>query len=332
VTEGSGRRGPGNPQAVPRSDKEAPQGGAPVGRAPLPPARVTVLGPGGVGGLLAGLLARRGDRVTCLAPPATAAHLAANGLELRSPALGDARVAVEAATRLDHPVDVCFVTVKAAQLGAAVEAVPAGALGDGLVVPFLNGIDHVAWLRGRYPPDQVVAGTIRVESTRVGPGVIEHASPFAVVELAAGKAPRVRVEELAARLAETGLDVTVRDDEATTLWSKLAVLAPIALVTTWTAAPFGEARAGHRDELAAVTHEIARAARADGVELDPAAILAIIDQFPDGHRSSMQKDATAGRPIELDAIGGTILRAADRAGTGAPVTARLVADLRERFG
>ena len=298
----------------------------------LPPARVAVLGPGGVGGLLAALLARRGDRVTCLAPPATAAHLAADGLELRSPALGDARVAVEAATRLDHPVDVCFVTVKAAQLGAAVEAVPAEALGDGLVVPFLNGIDHVAWLRGRYPPDQVVAGTIRVESTRVGPGVIEHASPFAVVELAAGKAPRARVEELGARLAETGLEVAVRDDEATTLWSKLAVLAPIALVTTWTAAPFGEARAGHRDELAAVTHEIARAARADGVELDPAAILAILDQLPDGMRSSMQKDAAAGRPIELDAIGGTILRAADRAGTQAPVTARLVADLQRRFG
>jgi ketopantoate reductase len=53
----------------------------------LPPARVAVLGPGGVGGLVAALLARRGDQVTCLAPPATAAALAANGLELRSPAL-----------------------------------------------------------------------------------------------------------------------------------------------------------------------------------------------------------------------------------------------------
>jgi 2-dehydropantoate 2-reductase len=302
---------------------------------PLPPARVAVLGPGGVGGLLAGLLARRGDQVTCLAPPATAAHLAAHGLELRSPALGDARVRVEAASRLEHPVDVLFVTVKATQLAAAVEAVPAGALGDGLVVPFLNGIDHVAWLRQRYPPDQVVAGTIRVESTRVGPGVIEHASPFAVVELAAATSPRDRrdrVEELAARLAETGLDVTVRDDEAATMWSKLAVLAPIALVTTWAAAPFGEARAGHWDEVVAVAHEIVAAATADEVELDPAAVVALLARVPDGMRSSMQKDAAAGRPIELDAIGGTILRAAGRAGTNAPVTARLVAGLRERSG
>jgi 2-dehydropantoate 2-reductase len=299
---------------------------------PLPPARVAVLGPGGVGGLVAAVLARRGDQVTCLAPPATAAELAANGLELRSPALGDVKVAVAAASRLDHPVDVCFVTVKAGQLAAAVEAVPPETLGDGLVVPLLNGIDHVAWLRERYPPDQVVAGTIRVESTRVGPSVIEHASPFAVVELAAGKAPRSRVEELGARLAETGLDVTVRDDEAATLWSKLAVLAPIALVTTWTAAPYGEARAGHRDELVAVVGEIVEAAAADGVELDEAAIVGLLEKIPDGMRSSMQKDAAAGRPIELDAIGGTILRAADRAGSDAPVTARLVADLRERFG
>ena len=299
---------------------------------PLPPARVAVLGPGGVGGLVAALLARRGDQVTCLAPPATAAHLAANGLELRSQALGDAKVTVAAASRLDHPVDALLVTVKATQLERAVEAVPADALGDGLVVPFLNGIDHVAWLRGRYPPDQVVAGTIRVESTRVGPGLIEHASPFAVVELAAGKAPRRRGEELAARLAETGLDVAVRDDEAATLWSKLALLAPIALVTTWTAAPYGEARAGHWDELAAVAHEIVEAAAADGVELDEAAIVGLLEKIPDGMRSSMQKDAAAGRPIELDAIGGAILRAAERANTEAPVTARLVADLRERFG
>ena len=229
-------------------------------------------------------------------------------------------------------MDVLFVTVKAAQLPEAVEAAPAGALGGGLVVPFLNGIDHLAWLRDRYPPDQVVAGTIRIESTRVGPGLIEHASPFAVVELATGQpSRRAEVEALGARLAETGLDVTVRDDEAGALWAKLAVLAPIALVTTWVAAPFGEARAGHRDELVAVVAEIAAAARADGVELDETATIGLVERVPDAMRTSMQKDAAAGRPIELDAIGGSVLRAADRAGTDAPVTARLVADLRTRY-
>jgi 2-dehydropantoate 2-reductase len=177
-----------------------------------------------------------------------------------------------------------------------------------------------------------VAGTIRIETTRVAPGRIEHASPFALVELAAGPAPRDRVEALGARLAAIGLEVTVRDDEAFVLWSKLSVLAPIALVTTWKAAPYGEARAGHWDEVVGVAREITAAARADGVVLDEAATVAILERIPDAMRSSMQKDAAAGRPIELDAIGGAILRAAERAGIDAPVTARLVAELSARYG
>jgi 2-dehydropantoate 2-reductase len=295
------------------------------------PWRVAVLGPGGIGGLLGALLAGQGDDVVCLAPPATAAHIAANGLELRSPMLGDAKVEVWAATRLEEPVDVCFVTVKATQLERAVEAVPADALGDGLVVPFLNGIDHVAWLRERYPPEQVVAGTIAIESTRVAPGVIEHVSPFAIVQLAVGRAGRTPVEDLAARLAAIGLEVTVRDDEAQILWTKLGILAPIALVTTWAAAPLGEARTRHRDELLAITHEIIQAARADGVELDETVSIRMLESAPATMKSSMQRDAEAGRPIELDAIGGAVLRAAERAGIDAPVTARLVAELRARY-
>jgi 2-dehydropantoate 2-reductase len=295
-----------------------------------PPLRVAVLGPGGIGGLLAALLASQGNPVTCVAPAATAAHLAVHELQLRSRMLGDVQVAVRGTTRLEEPVDVCVVAVKATQLERAAAAVPAAVLGDGLVVPFLNGIDHVAWLRSRYPADQVVAGTIRIESTRVAAGVIEQVSPFGVVELAAAEANRDRVEDLAGRLDAAGLDVTVRDDEAFTLWSKLSILAPIALVTTWVGAPLGEARARHRDAAVAVIGEIVRAARADGVELDEALAVRVLDGAPAGMRSSMQKDAEAGRPIELDAIGGAVLRAAARAGVEAPVTAKLVAELRAR--
>jgi 2-dehydropantoate 2-reductase len=301
-----------------------------VDRRELTPWRVAVLGPGAVGGLLGALLARRGDEVTCLAPPATADHLAANGLELRSPMLGDVKVAVRAATRLEGPVDACLVTVKATQLERAVEAVPPEALGGGLVVPFLNGVDHVAWLRERYPPEQVVAATIAVESTRVAPGVIQHDSPFVIVQVAHGPADPGRVEELAARLAEVGLDVTVRDREAFALWTKLAMLAPIALLTTWAGAPIGEARARHPDELVALAREATQAALAEGVELDAEANLRRLSGLPASMKSSMLKDAEAGQPLEVDAIGGAVLRAAERAGIDVPVTSRLVADLRTR--
>ena len=303
-----------------------------MARGPLAPWRVAVLGPGAVGGLLGALLARRGDEVVCLAPPATAAHIARHGLQLRSPMLGDATVAVRAASRLEEPVDACFVTVKATQLERAVEAVPAEALGGGLVIPFLNGVDHVGWLRERYPADQVVAATIAVESTRVAPGVIEHDSPFVIVQVAHGPADPDRVEGLAARLAEVGLDVTVRDSEAFALWTKLALLAPTALLTTWAGAPIGEARARHPDELVALAREAAQAALAEGVTLDPEVTVKRLQALPASMKSSMLKDAEAGLPLEVDAIGGAVLRAAERAGIDVPVTARLVAELRARSG
>jgi 2-dehydropantoate 2-reductase len=41
----------------------------------------------------------------------------------------------------------------------------------------------------------------------------------------------------------------------------------------------------------------------------------------------MQRDAEAGRALELDAIGGAVLRAAKRHGIPAPTTARLVSEL-----
>jgi 2-dehydropantoate 2-reductase len=295
------------------------------------PWRVAVLGPGGIGGLLAALAARDGDKVTCIAPPATAAHLREHGIEVRSSRFGSFRVPVDAGTRLEAPVDVCYVAVKATSLEPALDGVPPAALGDGLVVPFLNGIDHVDLLRRRYPAEQVVAGTIRIESARVAPGVIEHPTGFAAVELAPGPAARPRVEELAARLERAGFDVRIREDERWMLWAKLSVLAPIALLGTHEDAPVGVVRERRRDDFAAVVHEITAAAKAaDGVELDPRVPLGMLERVPASMRSSMQRDAEAGKPLELDAIGGTILRAAARGGVEAPVTARLVSEIGAR--
>ncbi len=299
--------------------------------------RIAVLGPGGIGGLLGALLARHGDEVTCIAPAATAAHLREHGLELRSARFGSFHVPVAAATELAGPVDVCFVTVKTTRLAEAVPAVPAATLGGGLLVPFQNGIDHVAWLRERYPADQVVAGTIAIESARVATGVIEQHSPFSLVELSAHTADRDRVEALAERLRAVGLDVRVRDDELRMLWAKLVVLAPIALVGTHERAPLGEVRERRGDDLAAVVHEIVETARAaDGVELDAGTPLRMVQAAPASMRSSMLRDLEAGNPIELDAIGGSIVRAAARACGGAgvpvPVTAKLVEDLRASGG
>ncbi|MEU6282204.1 2-dehydropantoate 2-reductase [Streptomyces sp. NPDC047028] len=289
---------------------------------------VAILGPGGIGGLLAALLSRAGHRVICLARAGTADTLRTNGIRVRSGQFGDFGAGVEADTELREPVDACVITVKHTALDAALGRVPAGALGDALVIPLLNGVEHPAVLRARYRPDRVAPAVIRVESTRVAPGEIEHGSPFTEIDLAGDEVPRPLLDTLATALTAAGPVTRVVGDETAALWAKMAFLAPFALLTTRYGLPLGEARTRHRDELQALVAETAAVSRACGAPTDPAQALARYDSFPPATKSSMQRDAGAGRPLELDAIGGALLRAADRHGVPAPVTARLVGELR----
>ncbi|WP_086739294.1 ketopantoate reductase family protein [Streptomyces glaucescens] len=290
-----------------------------------------VLGPGGVGGLLAALLSRAGHRVICLSGEDTARTLRTTGIRVRSARFGDFTASVEAATALREPVDACLITVKHTALDAALTRLPADpdVLGGTLLVPFLNGVEHPALLRASHRPEQVAPAAIRVESTRVAPGEIEHTSPFAEIDLTGDPVPRTRLDALAAAFAAAGPATRVLDDETATLWAKMSFLAPFALLTTRYAVPLGEVRSRYREELTALVAETAAVSRACGGPADPAQALARYDAFPAATKSSMQRDAEAGRPLELDAIGGALLRAADRHGVCVPVAEQVVRALRD---
>jgi 2-dehydropantoate 2-reductase len=114
------------------------------------------------------------------------------------------------------------------------------------------------------------------------------------------------------------------------LWDKLALLGPLALLTTHARANLGEVRAHRRNDARALISEVSAVAKAEGVAADPEAVLRMFDGAPAAMESSMQRDQAAGLPLELDAIGGAILEHAARAGVVVPVTTRLVEELRER--
>src|SRR4051794_23876455 len=194
--------------------------------------RFAVLGPGGVGGLLAALLSRSGSAVTCVAEASTTQAIAMSGIRVESAKFGDFVAPVAAAERLSEPVDVCLVTVKATQLTDALDRLPSDVVGSALIVPLLNGVEHIELLRQHYPDATVVAATIRVESSRTAPGVIRHDSPFVGVELAANGRSGPAFGRLADQLDRAGVAVDVSDDAATVMWSKLTFLTTLALLTT----------------------------------------------------------------------------------------------------
>jgi 2-dehydropantoate 2-reductase len=161
--------------------------------------RHAVLGAGGVGGLVGGALARTGADVVLVLRPETLARHPAR-LRIASAALGDFEVRVGTTAVLDRDVDVLWVTPKATQLEAAVERAPPSRVSDAVVVPLLNGIDHVVLLRARY--EHVLAATIAVESERVEPGLVRQPTPFASVVVAPARS-RTRSRTSCARPAST---------------------------------------------------------------------------------------------------------------------------------
>lgn len=276
-----------------------------------------VLGGGGVGGLVGGALARVGREVVLIV---RGKH--PRRLTIESALLGDFEAAIEAVNVLDRPVDVLWVTTKATQMREALRAAPARFVRS-TVVPLLNGYDHVALLRDVYPV--VTPGTIRVETERPEPGHIRQLGPFISVEVSGTLAGQIVGE-----LMEAGIEAAVNDDEVTMLWRKLALLAPMALTTSAAGRPVGGVRDDPvwRSRLVGTLEEAVAVGRAAGARIDGEVALRALLGAPDGMRTSMQKDREAGRPLELDAVAGPIMRGGRRSGIATPNTDELVRLLR----
>jgi 2-dehydropantoate 2-reductase len=320
--------------------------------------KLAVLGPGGVGGLIAGLLERAGTPVVVVAREATAEAISARGLRVESVSFGEFVVHPRAVARLEEPVDVLIVATKAAGLKDAlgrIEAQPK------LVLPLLNGLDHIAVLRERFGEDPVLAGTIRVEADRPEPGVVVHTSPFLLVDMAThepagrvggeledpavrvgddaedqgGHNPRAGIEALAQLLKDAGVSVRVQESEAQVMWSKLVRLNALACTTSAFDKLLGEIRSTPelRAALVGAIEEGCAVGRAEGADdVDPATALGELELAHDTLGSSMQRDIAAGRAPELDAIPGSVLRAAARHRLQCPTIERLVATIAARAG
>jgi 2-dehydropantoate 2-reductase len=295
--------------------------------------KVAALGPGGVGGLIAGALARAGSEVVVVARESTAEAIARNGVSVRSVTLGDFVARPSAVASLEDPVDALIVATKAAGLAAALERI---ALQPTVVLPLLNGLDHLALLRERFPSGSVLAGSIRVEADRPAPGVVVHTSPFLLVSMASAEAAvRAPMQALADTLSDAGVPARVQDSEADVMWSKLVRLNALACTTSAYDVLLGAIRStpALRADLEGAIEEACAVGQAEGAkDIDPARAIAELEAAHDTLGSSMQRDIAAGREPELDAIPGSVLRAGARHGIACPTIERLVTTIAARVG
>jgi 2-dehydropantoate 2-reductase len=293
---------------------------------------VAVLGPGGVGGLVAGALDRAGTPVTVVAQESTVRVIAERGLRVGSVRLGDFIAHPPAVACLQEPCDVLVIATKAIGLQEALERV---SVQPRLVLPLLNGLDHLPLLRRRFAEDSVIAATIRVEADRPEPGVVVHSSPFLRIDMASHFAGvRRQLQELAQLLDDAGVPARVQDSEPQVMWSKLVRLNALACTTSAYDRLLGEILSTSElcAELIGAIEEGCAVALAEGASIEPGEPLGELSAAHPTLGSSMQRDIAAGRVPELDAIPGAVLRAGARHGIACPTIERLAAMIAVRAG
>jgi 2-dehydropantoate 2-reductase len=288
-----------------------------------------ILGAGAIGGLVGTALASLGEDVTVVIRPEKLPGFPGNLLLERPSGPGSLTAPAKAVATLTQPADVLWIATKTYQLQTALEAVQAV---PGSVVPLLNGVDHIAALRARFGENRVVPATIAVEAERIAPGRFIQRSPFVRLNIASSSEPLLGA--IVARLGDLGFTCQFIPNEQTLLWSKLCFLGPFALVTSASGKNVGEifADAAWKQRLSSAIAEACAVANASGAEVEARQLQRVFDGVPPDMRSSMQKDLAAGRQLELDAIGGPIVRGGERYGIDVSTTANLMAAIRSKTG
>ena len=291
---------------------------------------VAVLGIGGIGGLVSALLWRSGCDVTCIAKEDAAEALRRDGLTLESAAFGTFTARPAVITHLERDPDILLIATKSTTLRNALTRAPASIAPTALIVPLLNGIEHLVLLRAVYGPRVAAVVIGGVEAFTRSPTRIMQTTSSAQIELASdGEVAQPRLTALAEMFARAGFTATVRPREAEVMWGKLVRINALACATSASGKRLGEVRSDPwwRAQLEGCLREGVAVAAAEGVVMDADAIMAQIDGFSSSLGTSMQRDVEAGRPSELDAIAGAVVRAGRRHGIACPITEGLMAQI-----
>jgi 2-dehydropantoate 2-reductase len=290
--------------------------------------RISIFGTGAVGAYFGGRLAEAGEDVSFLARGETLRIIRERGLRVKSPE-GD--FAIHPARASDNPADlgpadVILLGVKTWQVPDAARAMGPLLGPDTFVVPLQNGVEAPAQLAAVLGPERVLGGLCRIIAWVAAPGEIRHegAEPYiGFGELAGGLSPRA--ERLQAAFGRArGVTAETLADVRAELWRKFLFIASVSGLGAVTRAPIGvlRGRPETRELLERAMREVLAVARAHGVALPEEAVsetLAFTDALPAEGTTSMQRDIVAGRPSELEAQSGAVVRLGQEKGVATPV-------------
>lgn len=298
--------------------------------------KIAILGTGAIGGLLAAIFDKNGCDVSCIDREENIPIFFEIGIKLESNFFGDFVSKPKFISELDFRPDILFLTVKAPFLQNALRSVALKLLENTAIIPLLNGIEHVDLLKERFGKN-IIAGTIGcVEVYSREPGEVTHASKNApCVTLFSGDDAwkKEKAKEVADLLRQNGLEVAMMDNERNVLWEKFLRLSALAALTSASCKNLGLLRSDPKWRVALedFLKEAEMIARADGASVEMASALKHLDAAPASLKSSLQKDLELGKPSELDALVGSVLRMGEKFHISCPTIQNVLNIIKNKY-
>jgi 2-dehydropantoate 2-reductase len=274
---------------------------------------ILVVGAGATGGYFGARLAQAGRDVTFLVRPHRAGQLRERGLRIVGPGAGaEARQVVRPnlvmAGELTEPADIVLLSVKATALDQAIADFAPAVGPRTVVVPFLNGMAHLAVLSKRFGESAVLGGVVVIATQLNDEGDVVQLSPQASLTIGTQDSTRTAGLEAAYdQLSGAGFDASVSDEIIARMWGKWVFVSTLGALTSLMRGTVGEIVAvpGGRELGPAILAEASAVAAAAGYPV-PSAVLAsttqTITQAGSATNSSLSRDVADGRPAEVEEV------------------------------
>ncbi len=310
----------------------------------MTPPRIAIIGAGAIGSVLAARLCGAGLDVTLVARADRLDTIARDGIRLTD-LEGDHHVRPAVTERLEAPVSVVFLCVKAAALAPAIRQNLAGIGPETRVVPLVNGIpwwffddlghaveavDPGGKLLAMVPFEQIVGAVTLMTASFDGDRLVSTIPHHLALGPTVPDGPRP--VDLADALDAAGIAIDRADYVRPLVWHKLGLnLAtnPLSALTGETLAQIA-ANPASLARATSVAQELEALAAAWGAEVSVSEGLGEKLAKAGNFRTSMLQDAEAGRPLELAPIVHAPLELAEARNIPMPETRRLLADLTAR--
>ncbi len=277
---------------------------------------IVIYGTGGVGGYFGARLAQAGNNITFIARGKHLEAIQKNGLQLISPK-GDYMVYPAHATANIAEVtdiDLILVCVKARQLETAAKEINQVLSEKTMVISLLNGVNNTEVLGAVINKKHLLGGLCKVVSKIEDFGIINHISFEPTIVF--GELDNVKTERafsLEKLFLNAGITTKLAENIQTEIWTKFLFISTISAIGALTRATLGEIISSPqlKEIMNQTAKEIVLVAKAKGISLPETIVekqFQIMESQPYDTTSSLQRDVLEGKPSELEAQNGAVVK------------------------